>query len=152
MFHFDPNKQAVVEIDVSDYVTAGIFFQYDDDGQLRPVVYFFCKMNPAECNYEIYDKKLLAIINAFELWKSKLEKTEEPVQVVTDHKNLEYFMSSKFLNRRQARWSEFLSKFNFEIIYRPGSMNNRADVFTRRSGDVFKKKRIIAVNFNGKQC
>ena len=46
-------------------------------------------MNPAECNYEIYDKKLLAIINAFELWKLELEKTEEPVQVVTDYKNLE---------------------------------------------------------------
>ena len=97
-------------------------------------------MSPAECNYEIYDKKLLAIINAFELWRSELEKTEEPVQVVTDHKNLEYFMSNKLLNRRQARWSEFLSKFNFEIIYRPGSMNNRADVFTRRSGDVPKKR------------
>ena len=112
LFHFDPNKQAVVEIDVSDYVTAGIFFQYDDDGQLRPVVYFFCKMSPAECNYEIYDKKLLTIINAFELWKSELEKIEKPVQVVTDHKNLEYFMSSKLLNRRKARWSEFLTKFN----------------------------------------
>ena len=139
LFHFDPNKQAVVEIDVSDYVTAGIFFQYDDDGQLRPVVYFFCKMSPAECNYEIYDKKFLTIINAFELWKSELKNIEEPVQVVTDHKNLEYFMSSKLLNRRQARWSEFLFKFNFEIIYRPGSMNNRADVFTRRSGDVPKE-------------
>ena len=60
-------------------------------------------MNPAECNYEIYDKNLLTFINAFELWKSELEKIEEPVQVVTDHKNLEYFISNKFLNRRQAR-------------------------------------------------
>ena len=140
LFHFDPNKQAVVETDASDYVTAGIFFQYDDNGQLRPVVYFFCKMSPAECNYEIYDKKLLTIINAFELWKSELEKIEKPVQVVTDHKNLEYFMSSKLLSRRQARWSEFLFRFNFEIIYRPGSMNNRADALTRRSGDVPKKR------------
>ena len=120
-------------------MTAGIFFQYDDDGQLRPVVFFFCKMSPAECNYEIYDKELLAIINAFELWKSELERTEEPVQVVTDHKNLEYFMSSKFLSRRQARWSEFLFKFNFEIIYKAGSMNNRADVIACRSGDVLKE-------------
>ena len=97
-------------------------------------------MSPAECNYEIYDKKLLAIINAFELWKSELEGTEEPVQVITDHKNLKYFMSNKLLNRRQAKWSEFLFRFNFEIIYRPGSMNNKADAFTRRSGDVPKEK------------
>ena len=142
----------MVKTDVSNYVTAGIFFQYDDNGQLKPVVYFFCKMNPAECNYEIYDKKFLAIIKAFEMWKSELENTEDPVQVITDHKNLEYFMSNKFLNRRQTRWSEFFSKFNFKIIYRPGSLNNKTDVFTRQSGDVFLKKKIIVANFNGKQC
>ena len=96
-------------------------------------------MNPAERNYEIYDKELLTIIKAFELWRPELEKTEEPVQVITDHKNLEYFMSSKFLNRRQARWSEFFSKFNFKIIYRPSSLNNKTDVFTRQSGNIFKK-------------
>ena len=79
----------MVKTDASDYVTAGIFFQYDDNGQLKPVVYFFCKMSPAECNYEVYDKKLLAIIKAFELWKSELERTKELVQVVTDHKNLD---------------------------------------------------------------
>ena len=69
LFHFDPNKQTVIETDASDYITTGILFQYDDDGKLRPVVYFFCKMNPAECYYEIYDKRLLTIINAFELWE-----------------------------------------------------------------------------------
>ena len=94
-------------------------------------------MNPVECSYGIFNKKFLTIINVFELWKSELENIEEPVQVVTDHKNLEYFISNKFLNRRQARWSEILIKFNFEIIYRFGSMNNKGDDFTRRSGDVF---------------
>ena len=131
----------MVEIDVSEYMTAGVFFQYDDNGQLKLVVnFFFCKMNPAECNYEIYDKEFLAIIKTFEIWKSELENTENPVQIIINHKNLEYFMSSKFLNRRQTRWSEFFSKFNFKIIYRPRSLNNKADVFTRQSKNVFKKK------------
>ena len=94
-------------------------------------------MNLAESNYEIYDKKLLAIIKAFEIWRSELENTEDPVQVFINHNNLKYFMSSKFLNRRQTRWSEFFSRFNFKIIYRPGSLNNKADVFTRQSKDVF---------------
>ena len=67
LLHYDPNKQTMVKTDVSDYMTAGISFQYDDNGQLKPVVYFFGKMNPAEYNYEIYDKKLLAIIEIFEL-------------------------------------------------------------------------------------
>ena len=95
----------MVKTDVSDYMTAGVFFQYDDNGRLKPIVFlfFFCKMNPAECNYEIYVKKFLAIIKVFEMWKSELENTENPVQVITDYKNLEYFMSNKFLNRRQAR-------------------------------------------------
>ena len=60
-------------------------------------------------------------------------------------------MSSKLLNRRQARWSEFLSKFNFKITYKPGSLNNKTDTLTRQSGNIFKKG-IIVVNFNGKQC
>ena len=67
-------------------------------------------MNPAECNYEIYDNSFLTIIKFFELWKSELEKTKEPVQIIIDHKNSEYFMSNKFLNRRQTRWSEFFSR------------------------------------------
>ena len=93
-------------------------------------------MNPAKCNYEIYDKELLAIIKIFEMWKSELENTEDLVQIIIDHQNLEYFMSSKILNRRQTRWSEIFSKFNFKIIYSPGSLNNKTDVFTRQSGDI----------------
>ena len=57
----------MVEIDTSDFVTAGVMSQYDNEGQLRPVAYFSTKMLPAECNYEIYDKELLAIIRAFEV-------------------------------------------------------------------------------------
>ena len=57
----------MVKTDVSNYMTVGVFFQYDNNGQLKPVVYFFCKMNFAEFNYEIYDKKLLTTINVFEL-------------------------------------------------------------------------------------
>ena len=130
----------MVKTEASNYVTAGIFSHYDDNGQLKPVFYFFCKMSPAKCNYEIYDKKPLTIIKTFESWKSELENIEEPVQVITDHKILEYFMSNKLLNRRQARWSEFFSKLNFKITYKPSSLNNKTDVLTRQSGNIFKKK------------
>ena len=94
-------------------------------------------MSPAECNYEIYDKKFLAIIKVFEMWISELENTEDPVQVIIDHKNWNISCPASFWNRRQIPWSEFFSKFNFKIIYRPGSLNNKTDVFTRQSGDVF---------------
>ena len=55
--------------------------------------------------------------------------------MISDHKNLEYFMSSKCLSHHQARWSEFLSRFNFKISYCPGSQC-KANTLTRRSQDL----------------
>ena len=78
----------------------------------------------------------MAIIRCFEEWRAHLEGSGFPIKVLTDHKNLEYFMSTKLLNRRQARWSEFLSRFNFEIVYRPGKVGGKPDALTRRSGDL----------------
>ena len=66
LIHFDPEKEIVVETDASDYVSAGILSQYDDNGILRPVAYFSRKHTPAKCNYKIFDKELLAIVKAFE--------------------------------------------------------------------------------------
>ena len=76
------------------------------------------------------------MVNAFEHWRPELEGTLEPVLVITDHKNLEYLMTTKILNRRQARWSEFLSRFNFVITYRPGRLGTKPDALTRRSEDL----------------
>jgi hypothetical protein len=56
--------------------------------------------------------------------------------LITDHKNLEYFMTKKLLKHRQARWSEFLTRFDYEIVYRPGKSNGKADALTSRSGDL----------------
>ena len=111
--HFDPDREILVETDTSDYVSAGVMSQHDDNGILHLVAFFSKKHTPAECNYEIYDKELMAIIRCFEEWRAELESTPHPIQVLSDHRNLEYFMSTKLLNRRQARWSEFLSRFNF---------------------------------------
>jgi hypothetical protein len=93
-------------------------------------------MTPAECNYKIYDKELLAIVKAFEEWRPELSGSDHPIQVISDHKNLEYFMTTKQLNRRQARWAEFLSEFNFKITYRPGKEGIKPDSMTRRTADL----------------
>jgi len=113
--HIDYDREIIVETDASDFVSAGILSQYDDEGVLHPVAFYSKKHTPAECNYEIYDKELMAIIRAFEEWRPHLEGSRHPIQVLSDHKNLEYFMSTKLLNCRQARWSEFLSRFDFRI-------------------------------------
>lgn len=136
--HFDPDpdRKCIVEVDLSDWAHGGTLSQYDDEGILHPVAYFSRRLSSTEVNYEIYDKELLAVVNALEHWRPELEGTLEPISILTDHKNLEYFMSTKILNRRQARWSEFLSRFNFIIIYRPGKQGGTPDSLTRRSGDL----------------
>jgi hypothetical protein len=63
--YFEYNHKAVVETNALDYVSAGILSQYDDRGILHPVTFFSKKHSPAECNYEIYNKELMAIVHAF---------------------------------------------------------------------------------------
>jgi len=144
--HFDYDREIIVETDASDCDSAGILSQYDDNGVLHPVAFYSKKHSPAECNYEIYDKELMAIVRAFEEWRPHLEGSRHPIQVLSDHKNLEYFMSMKLLNRLQARWSEFLSHFDFRIMYRPGKAGGKPDILTRRSGDLPTKgdERLLA--------
>lgn len=132
--HFDWDRPARLETDASDRGTGGVLLQPDASGSWKPVAFFSRKMSPAESNYEIYDKELLAIVQAFEEWRAELEGSSDPVEVITDHKALEYFMKSRLLSRRQARWSEFLSRFNFRICYRPGHQNGPADSLSRPTG------------------
>jgi hypothetical protein len=96
--HFDSNRDIIVETNASDYVSASVLSQYDDEGILHPVAFFSKNHTPAECNYEIYDKELMAIVRAFEEWRPELEGALHPIQDLSDHKNLEYFMSTKLLN------------------------------------------------------
>ena len=60
-------------------------------------------MAPAETNYPIYNKEMLAIIKALQYWCTELEGTLDQIEVITDYQALEYFMSSKLLSARQAR-------------------------------------------------
>lgn len=94
-----------IKFDVSDYLIVAVLSQKHPNRILQFVAFISKKMLAGEYNYKIYDKKLLAIICAFEEWRPKLAKTliENLIYVITiDHKNLEYFMTSKNLNRQQA--------------------------------------------------
>ena len=101
--HYDRNRKTILEIDFSDWCLGGVLSQYDDDGVLHSVAFFSKKMISAECNYEIYDKELLAIIRGLEHWRPELEGTNEFVEIYIDHKGLEIFMTSKKLTLRQVR-------------------------------------------------
>ena len=145
--HFDPNKEVIVECDASDFVSSGILSQYDPEGTLHPVAFMSKKYDPAECNYEVYDKELLAIVRCFEDWRPELQGTAHQVTVITDHSNLRYFMTTKQLSRRQVRWSEFLSQFDFIIKAIPGKDNGKPDSLTRRSQDLPQSENDARVRF-----
>lgn len=132
---FDPMRTTVVETDSSGYNVGGVLSQYDDENQLRPCAYFSKRNSPAESNYQIYDKELLAVVRCLEAWDAELRSVDE-FQVITDHKNLEYFFSPRRLTERHVRWSLFLSRFNFKFSYRKGEENQRADSLSRREQDM----------------
>jgi len=73
---FDHDRDIVVETDASDFVSATVLSQYNDEGTLHPVAFFSKKHSPAECNYEIYDKELMPIVRAFEEWQAELQSVK----------------------------------------------------------------------------
>jgi hypothetical protein len=129
--HFDPAKPIILQTDASGFAIAGILNQYDVFGVLRPVNFYSRKCSPAEQNYDTYDRELLAIVETLKQWWHYLEGANHKVLIRCDHKNLEYFQTSKVLSRRQARWSEVLSAYDFVIEHLEGS-KNPADGPSRR--------------------
>ena len=96
---FDPDRETVLETDSSGYCTGGVLMQYDDQGVLRPCAFFSKKNLPAECNYPIYDKELLAIVKCLREWNSELRSVPE-FKVLTDYRALEYFATVRKLSKR----------------------------------------------------
>ncbi|KAK3537154.1 hypothetical protein QTP70_002657 [Hemibagrus guttatus] len=121
----------IVEVDASTTrVGAVLSQQQGNPRKLHPCAYFSRKLSPAEVNYDISNRELLAIKLALEEWRHWLEGAKHPFVVLTDHKNLEYLRAAKRLNPRQARWALFFTRFNFTISYRPGSKNIKADALS----------------------
>ncbi len=97
--HFDQNKETILETDSFNYVNDDILSQYDDEETLHSMIYYSKKLSLAECNYKIYDKKLLAIIHVFKHWRSELKLTELFIKMFTDHQALTSLMKDKELSR-----------------------------------------------------
>src|SRR5258705_1961495 len=122
----------MVETDASDHAIAGILSVTTKDNEIRPVAFFSRSLQGVEKNYDTHNKELLAIFKAFKNWRHFLEGSAKVIDMVTDHKNLEYFTSSKKLSRRQARWAKFLGQFNMKVWFRPGRLGSKPDTLTCR--------------------
>ncbi|XP_044721240.1 reverse transcriptase (RNA-dependent DNA polymerase) domain-containing protein [Hirsutella rhossiliensis] len=112
--HFHPERETIVEADASGFASGG-------------------KHSAAEANYAIHDKELLAILRCLEQWEPELRAVEH-FKILTDHKNLRYFYSERRLTERQVRWSEFLSKFQFKLEWRPGRKGGLPDAISTGPG------------------
>lgn len=122
-----------MEVDASDVWVGAVLSQRSrSSAKLQPCAFFSRRLSPAERNYDIGDRELLAVKHALEEWCHLLEGAEHPFTEWTDHKNLTYLQKAKRLNARQARWSLFFARFNFSISYRPGSRNVKPDALSRQ--------------------
>ncbi len=128
----DPTRQFVVEVDASEVGVGAVLSQRaTSDDKVHPCAFFSHRLSPAERNYDIGNRELVAVKLALEEWRHWLEGSGVPFVVWTDHKNLEYIQSAKRLNSRQARWALFFGCFDFYISYRPGSKNIKPDALSR---------------------
>ncbi len=115
--HFDSIREVILKINFLNYVNDEVLSQYDDEDILHSMIFYSKNMISAECNYEIYDKEFLTIIQCLKHWCFELKCTDIMIKIFIDHLNLKYFMIIKKLIRWQTKWAEKLFKHNFKIIY-----------------------------------
>jgi len=128
----DLDKEFRVEANASNYTTGGVLSIKCSDNLWRLVAFISKSLSDIERNYEIHNKEILAIVRCLEAWRHFLEGTVVKFEIWTDHKNLEYFMKAQKLNRQQARWVLYLSRFDFVLKHIPRTKMEKTDSLSRR--------------------
>ena len=128
--HFDQTCNFILEIDSFNYVNDKVLSQYNDENVLHLIIFYSKNMSFAECNYKIYDKKLLIIIQAFEHWWFELKLINISIKMFINHQALISLMKDKKLSQWQMRWVQKLADFNFKIMYQSDKQNIKIDALT----------------------
>ena len=121
----DFSKVFEIECDASGISIGAVLMQ-----EKSPIAYFSEKLNGAALNYSTYDKELYALVRALETWQHYLWSKEFIIH--TDHESLKHLKGQGKLNRRHARWIEFIEMFPYVIQYKQGKENVVADALSRR--------------------
>jgi hypothetical protein len=132
LIHFDPAKKIHIEVDTLKFAIGAVLSQTGDDGQLHPVKFYSHSLIAAEMNYDTSDKEILAIVAALRHWYHHLAFTKYPIQIYSDHQNLQYFMTPRAWNPHQNRWLNELLEFDFKISWVPGKEMTKADALSRQ--------------------
>ena len=125
----DIDKQFRLETDASEFTTGAVLSILKDD-KWHPVAYSSHSMSPKERSYSIADKEMLSVIRSLEEWRHYLEGANLQFEVWNDHANLQWFMKRQDLNRRQARWAQYLSRFNFKWVPKAGAQMGKPDALS----------------------
>jgi len=125
----DPDKCYILDTDTSKFAVGTTLNQDYSNGR-HPIGFFSKVLNLAECNYDIYDHELLAIIYALKQFCYLLLGARHKFLIRTDHQNLKYFKSPQKITPCQARWHEFLQDYNFKSEHFPGKSNTIADLLS----------------------
>ena len=133
LWHFDPLLPVVLEADALDFAFGAVISQRDPENVvLHPITFHSRKFNSAELNYEIYNKEMLAIVEMMHQYQHYFEGLGHTTTVFSDYRNLPWFTETKVYNRRQARWAEKLSGFDFKIIFRWGKQGGKPDAVSQQ--------------------
>ncbi|KAF3630335.1 putative 60S ribosomal protein L7-3-like [Capsicum annuum] len=123
LLNFD--KTFEVECDASKVSIGVVLMQ-----ELKPIAYFSEKLKGETLNYSTYDLELYALIRALTTWQHYLWPTEFVIRM--DHESLKHLRAQDKLNRRHAKWIEFLETFHYVIQYKKGKDNVVADDLSRK--------------------
>src|SRR5258705_5333617 len=109
-----------LECNASNFATGVVLSQVQADGMHQPITFMSKGFSDVECNYQIHNKEMLAIMHTLDEWCHFLEGVTEKFEILTDHQNLTYFQDAQKLNCQQVHWSLFLSHFDFSLHHQPG--------------------------------
>ena len=126
-----PKKQYFLEVDTLAFTLGAVLFQKDKVRKRCNVAYFLKALMPPEQNYNVWNREFLAVVAALQNWRHLLIGTQEPVLILMDHTNLQYYRHPQKINRRIARYINFLEDFNYQLKHIPGICNH-ADTLLRR--------------------
>lgn len=127
----DSEKPFRVECDASGFTIRRVLSQ-QHEGHWRLCAYISTTMSEAERNYNVHNWKFLAIMKTFEAWRHYLAGSPHKIDIWSDHHNLQYFRTTRKLNRSRARWSAELQDYSFQITHKPGKTQARSDGLSQR--------------------
>src|SRR5260221_7766357 len=162
------SRHFCLECNASNFAMGAVLSQQQEDGLFHQIGFMSKSCSDMERNYQIHDKEMLVIMCALEEWRHFLEGSNQKFEIHMDHKNLSYFREAHKLNRCQARWFLYLSRFDFILTHKPGRQMGRPDAlsmwadhlrgvddntdFTLLTLEVFELRATEAVTLEGEEA